>query len=208
MDLIIACESGNEEKVRELINDKYKDRLHYEYDGRDIVSLAIIARRPNIVYMLVNELSKSKYISFIVNFTANAMSGMTPFLWCLRTNQLDLAILLLKNGYSYNSIYKYKYDFEYSLEESDDPGPTLEDFEKLIDFDKEKLAVIKYLIEQEEEEDKKMKEEYKRKERISNAVSYLKSIQNSFIPRDIQLLKESDFTEDELNIAKGILNSS
>lgn len=157
MDLLIACERGDIEYVKNHLT--YKSNYDIIY-GTDLLTQAVIFGQFEVVKLLIEEYD---YLNRYINYgdmTYNNISGMSPFLWAIRTNNVEIALYLLEHGADYNSqdiydITGYYSDKEFSV--TGDMGVSTDSF---IEFctHKDKDKLIAKLKEKEEIREKEYEE--------------------------------------------------
>ena len=158
MDLLIACERGDIEYIKEHLT--YKSKYDTIY-GTDLLTQAVIFGQFEIVKLLVEEYDYLNcYINYGNDMTYNNISGMSPFLWAVRTNNIEIALYLLEHGADYNSQDIYDITGYYSDKEFSTTGDMGVSADNFIEFcnHKDKYKLITKIKEKEEIKEKEYEE--------------------------------------------------
>jgi len=144
LDLQIACEHGDIDRVRSLINEKYKKDFINDYNGLDLLTIAIMHKHENIVKMLVEEFNYTECYDES-NISLNNISGMTHFMWAIRTSQFKLALYLIQHNFNYypNCYHDIHYCYsETDFKSSNNLGPNIDDLIQCLNLSNDDLNTV------------------------------------------------------------------
>ena len=165
MDLLIACERGDIEYIKNHLT--YKSNYDIIY-GTDLLTQAVIFGQFEVVKLLIEEYN---YLNYYINYgdmTYNNISGMSPFLWAVRTNNIEIALYLLDHGADYNSQNIYDITEYYSDKEFSTTGDMGVSADSFIEFctHKDKDKLIAKIKEKEENREKEYEERVKKNKEL------------------------------------------
>jgi len=180
MNFLIACEQGH----LNYLKDNLKEVNDNIICGTDLLTQAVMFNQFEIVKYLVEEheiLNDYNYSGM----TSNNISGMNPFLWAIRINNMEMAHYLLDHGAEYNR--QSIWDKEFTIT-SNNGRPTIQELLKINEItDISILQKIEKL-----DEVKKQKYQNKREDNIKRYIIKYKGLINlPFIPRDSEANKYS-----------------
>jgi len=186
MNFLIACEQGH----LNYLKDNLKEVNDNIICGTDLLTQAVIFNQFEIVKYLVEEREILNDYNYS-GMTSNNISGMNPFLWAIRINNMEMAHYLLDHGAEYNRQSIWDIEGYYSDKEftsTDNNGPSVQEL-----LDTNNITDISILQKIEKlNEVKKQEYQKNREDNIKRYIIKYKGLINlPFIPHDSEANKYS-----------------